>query len=214
MFVLGSEEPGIHTCVPWQCFLFQFPSEHLLLGYTGKSPVPAWGGDSCLSHQEVQSLFGFLAAVELGLVRGSCSEGQHSLCPEKGREGHAGESIPFGKAPSACPAEMGVETRRAGNEGFRERQTPSVCQRLRELYQRCPWSGSSRAAAPGFEAVKKKTQNNAEILTGVLFPPPSQQCGTNCSDGKRLEEAGFHTVEAVDYAPEKKLLSIKGIRGK
>lgn len=61
---------------------------------------------------------------------------------------------------------------------------------------------------------KKKPQNNAEILTGVLFPPPSQQCGTNCSDGKRLEEAGFHTVEAVDYAPEKKLLSIKGIREK
>lgn len=97
----------------------------------------------------------FWQQLNLASFGGSCSEGQHSLCPEKGTEGHAGESIPFGKAPSACPAEMGVETRRAGNEGFRERQTPSVCQRLRELYQRCPWSGSSRAAAPGFEAVKK-----------------------------------------------------------
>uniref|UniRef100_A0A8C3V9P5 Rad51-like C-terminal domain-containing protein n=1 Tax=Catharus ustulatus TaxID=91951 RepID=A0A8C3V9P5_CATUS len=60
--------------------------------------------------------------------------------------------------------------------------------------------------------LSKNLQNNPEILTGVLFPPPFQQHGTNCSDGKGLEEAGFHTVEAVDSAPEKELLSIKGIR--
>ncbi|KAL2309852.1 hypothetical protein Nmel_006082 [Mimus melanotis] len=41
-----------------------------------------------------------------------------------------------------------------------------------------------------------------------------QQCGTNSSDGKRLEEAGFHTVEAVAYAPEKGLLNIEGISEK
>lgn len=28
---------------------------------------------------------------------------------------------------------------------------------------------------------------------------------------KKLEEAGFHTVEAVAYAPKKELLNIKGI---
>ncbi|XP_053833112.1 uncharacterized protein LOC128807091 isoform X2 [Vidua macroura] len=36
-------------------------------------------------------------------------------------------------------------------------------------------------------------------------------CGTNSSDGKNLEAAGFHTVEVVAFAPEKELLNIKGI---
>ncbi|OWK57552.1 DNA repair protein RAD51 1 [Lonchura striata] len=40
---------------------------------------------------------------------------------------------------------------------------------------------------------------------------PSQQCGINANDVKKLEEAGFHTVEAVAYAPKKELLNIKGI---
>lgn len=39
-----------------------------------------------MSYQEVKSQLGFLEAVdELGLTRGSCSEGQHSLCQEKGQ---------------------------------------------------------------------------------------------------------------------------------
>ncbi|NWU88781.1 RAD51 protein, partial [Upupa epops] len=38
-----------------------------------------------------------------------------------------------------------------------------------------------------------------------------EQCGINANDVKKLEEAGFHTVEAVAYAPKKELLSIKGI---
>lgn len=41
--------------------------------------------------------------------------------------------------------------------------------------------------------------------------PPLQQCGINANDVKKLEEAGFHTVEAVAYAPKKELLNIKGI---
>ncbi|OWK50938.1 DNA repair protein RAD51 1 [Lonchura striata] len=39
----------------------------------------------------------------------------------------------------------------------------------------------------------------------------SEQCGINSSDGERLEEAGFHTVEAVAFGTEKELLNIKGI---
>lgn len=35
--------------------------------------------------------------------------------------------------------------------------------------------------------------------------------GIGAADIKKLEEAGFHTVEAVAYAPKKQLLSIKGI---
>lgn len=38
-----------------------------------------------------------------------------------------------------------------------------------------------------------------------------QQCGISASDIKKLEDAGFHTIEAVAYAPKKELLGIKGI---
>ncbi|NXK67754.1 RAD51 protein, partial [Sylvietta virens] len=38
-----------------------------------------------------------------------------------------------------------------------------------------------------------------------------EQCGINANDVKKLEEAGFHTVEAVAYAPKKELLNVKGI---
>lgn len=38
-----------------------------------------------------------------------------------------------------------------------------------------------------------------------------QQCGISGSDIKKLEDAGFHTIEAVAYAPKKELLNIKGI---
>lgn len=56
-----------------------------------------------------------------------------------------------------------------------------------------------------------------EVILGYLccnmsfFPSPFQQCGINANDVKKLEEAGFHTVEAVAYAPKKELLNIKGI---
>lgn len=39
----------------------------------------------------------------------------------------------------------------------------------------------------------------------------TQQCGISASDIKKLEDAGFHTIEAVAYAPKKELLNIKGI---
>ncbi|KAL0165117.1 hypothetical protein M9458_040870, partial [Cirrhinus mrigala] len=38
-----------------------------------------------------------------------------------------------------------------------------------------------------------------------------EQCGISSSDIKKLEDGGFHTVEAVAYAPKKELLNIKGI---
>uniref|UniRef100_A0A3B4WUI4 RAD51 recombinase n=2 Tax=Seriola lalandi dorsalis TaxID=1841481 RepID=A0A3B4WUI4_SERLL len=40
---------------------------------------------------------------------------------------------------------------------------------------------------------------------------PLQQCGISASDIKKMEDAGFHTIEAVAYAPKKELLNIKGI---
>lgn len=51
-------------------------------------------------------------------------------------------------------AEMGVGTRTTVSQGFRARQTPSVCRRLHVLHQRCPRSsGTSRAGVPGSVAV-------------------------------------------------------------
>ncbi|XP_061667455.1 DNA repair protein RAD51 homolog 1 isoform X2 [Syngnathoides biaculeatus] len=38
-----------------------------------------------------------------------------------------------------------------------------------------------------------------------------EQCGISASDIKKLEDAGFHTIEAVAYVPKKELLNIKGI---
>lgn len=45
----------------------------------------------------------------------------------------------------------------------------------------------------------------------LILPLLSQQCGISASDIKKLGEAGFHTIEAVAYAPKKELLNIKGI---
>uniref|UniRef100_A0A4W6DQH1 DNA repair protein RAD51 homolog n=1 Tax=Lates calcarifer TaxID=8187 RepID=A0A4W6DQH1_LATCA len=50
-------------------------------------------------------------------------------------------------------------------------------------------------------------------LTFSLFSPYliHEQSGISASDIKKLEDAGFHTIEAVAYAPKKELLNIKGI---
>lgn len=45
----------------------------------------------------------------------------------------------------------------------------------------------------------------------VMLTLTLQQCGISASDIKKLEDAGFHTIEAVAYAPKKELLNIKGI---
>lgn len=45
-------------------------------------------------------------------------------------------------------------------------------------------------------------------LTDKYF---KQQSGISAADVKKLEEAGFYTVEAVAFAPKKALLGIKGI---
>ena len=38
-----------------------------------------------------------------------------------------------------------------------------------------------------------------------------QANGISATDVKKLEDAGFYTVESVAYAPKKNLLDIKGI---
>ncbi|MGH0122938.1 UNVERIFIED_CONTAM: hypothetical protein FKN15_018605 [Acipenser sinensis] len=68
-------------------------------------------------------------------------------------------------------------------------------------------------------AMQMLSSNNktadAEVEQEENFGPQPlsrlEQCGISANDVKKLEEAGFHTVEAVSYAPKKELLNIKGI---
>ncbi|XP_041907072.1 LOW QUALITY PROTEIN: meiotic recombination protein DLH1-like [Corvus kubaryi] len=71
-----------------------------------------------------------------------------------------------------------------------------------------PWLSCRNASA----AVWSQAMNTG-MSSGVQFSTnfKRQQCGINASDGKRLEEAGFHMVKAMAYAPEKELLNIKVI---
>jgi len=39
----------------------------------------------------------------------------------------------------------------------------------------------------------------------------AQQSGISASDIRKLQEHGYHSVEALAYAPKKELISVKGI---
>uniref|UniRef100_A0A673WQ31 DNA repair protein RAD51 homolog n=1 Tax=Salmo trutta TaxID=8032 RepID=A0A673WQ31_SALTR len=59
-----------------------------------------------------------------------------------------------------------------------------------------------------------EAEAEAEVEEESFGPQPLsrlEQCGISASDLKKLEDAGFHTIEAVAYAPKKELLNIKGI---
>uniref|UniRef100_A0AAZ3SWV7 DNA repair protein RAD51 homolog n=1 Tax=Oncorhynchus tshawytscha TaxID=74940 RepID=A0AAZ3SWV7_ONCTS len=59
-----------------------------------------------------------------------------------------------------------------------------------------------------------RVEAEAEVEEESFGPQPLsrlEQCGISASDLKKLEDAGFHTIEAVAYAPKKELLNIKGI---
>eukprot|EP01027_Heterolobosea_sp_BB2_P011691 GEZU01017007.1.p1 GENE.GEZU01017007.1~~GEZU01017007.1.p1 ORF type:complete len:347 (-),score=113.93 GEZU01017007.1:612-1652(-) len=51
----------------------------------------------------------------------------------------------------------------------------------------------------------------AEEASGPMPIAQLEGSGINAADIKKLQEAGFHTVESVAYAPKKQLLAIKGI---
>uniref|UniRef100_A0A8C9E6T2 Uncharacterized protein n=1 Tax=Phocoena sinus TaxID=42100 RepID=A0A8C9E6T2_PHOSS len=64
-------------------------------------------------------------------------------------------------------------------------------------------------------AMQIQLEANADTsVEGESFDPQPisrlEQCGIHANDVKKLEEAGFHTVEAVAYAPKKELINIKG----
>eukprot|EP00064_Thunnus_orientalis_P011023 superscaffoldBa00001553_g11053 len=64
-------------------------------------------------------------------------------------------------------------------------------------------------------AMRSEARVEAEVEEEENFGPQPlcrlEQCGISASDIKKLEDAGFHTIEAVAYAPKKELLNIKGI---
>ncbi|XP_068859315.1 uncharacterized protein [Aphelocoma coerulescens] len=70
-----------------------------------------------------------------------------------------------------------------------------------------PWLSCRNASA----AVWSRAMNTWMSSGVQLSTNFKRQCGINASDGKRLEEAGFHMVKAMAYVPEKELLNIKGI---
>ncbi|XP_051500413.1 DNA repair protein RAD51 homolog A [Myxocyprinus asiaticus] len=59
--------------------------------------------------------------------------------------------------------------------------------------------------------VEVETELEEEESFGPQLVARLEQCGISSSDIKKLEDAGFHTIEAVAYAPKKELLNIKGI---
>ncbi|KAL7389120.1 hypothetical protein ABVT39_026772 [Epinephelus coioides] len=64
-------------------------------------------------------------------------------------------------------------------------------------------------------AMRSEARVETEVEEEENFGPQPlsrlEQCGISASDIKKLGEAGFHTIEAVAYAPKKELLNIKGI---
>ncbi|KAK5903998.1 hypothetical protein CgunFtcFv8_007728 [Champsocephalus gunnari] len=59
--------------------------------------------------------------------------------------------------------------------------------------------------------VETEVEAEAEESFGPQLLSKLEQCGVSGSDIKKLGDAGFHTIEAVAYAPKKELLNIKGI---
>ena len=66
---------------------------------------------------------------------------------------------------------------------------------------------AAMATKPGMatEAIQEDEEQFGPLLVGLL-----EQHGISSADVKKLQEAGFYTVEAVVYAPRKKLTDIKG----
>ena len=62
------------------------------------------------------------------------------------------------------------------------------------------------------EAPAEQEQEGEEVELGGPTPIKAlEEKGINAGDIKKLEEAGFHTVEAVAFTPKKHLVQVKGL---
>lgn len=132
-----------------------------------------------MSHQELQSLFGFLEAVdELGLARGLAQRVSVPSARRRGREGHLGESIPLGgfhlpavqKAQQKWVLRPGLLKMRGSGKG----KLP-LCTRGSVLCQRCPW----RAAPPellGLDPWLCRGIDPALLGRELRYPPCLHPC--------------------------------------
>lgn len=58
----------------------------------------------------------------------------------------------------------------------------------------------------------QQVEEEAEVeLDGPTPIKALEEKGINAGDIKKLEEAGFHTVEAVAFTPKKALINVKGL---
>ena len=62
------------------------------------------------------------------------------------------------------------------------------------------------------EVAAEVQQEDEEVeLEGPTPIKALEEKGINAGDIKKLEEAGFHTVEAVAFTPKKHLVQVKGL---
>jgi DNA repair protein RAD51 len=62
--------------------------------------------------------------------------------------------------------------------------------------------------------VEEEAQEEQQEALEIDGPSPIkalEEKGINAGDIKKLEEAGFHTVEAVAFTPKKHLIIVKGL---
>ena len=59
--------------------------------------------------------------------------------------------------------------------------------------------------------VEQQQDDQALELDGPTPIKALEEKGINAGDIKKLEEAGFHTVEAVAFTPKKHLVQVKGL---
>nr|XP_002126934.1 DNA repair protein RAD51 homolog 1 [Ciona intestinalis] len=61
------------------------------------------------------------------------------------------------------------------------------------------------------QSVSENKENIEEENCGPLLINKLEQSGISAGDIKKLKEHGYHTVEALAYAPKKELIGVKGI---
>ena len=61
------------------------------------------------------------------------------------------------------------------------------------------------------EAASEEHQEEEMELGGPTPIKALEEKGINAGDVKKLEEAGFHTIEAVAFTPKKHLVQVKGL---
>ena len=64
---------------------------------------------------------------------------------------------------------------------------------------------------PTEEVAQEEEQQEALEIDGPSPIKALEEKGINAGDIKKLEEAGFHTVEAVAFTPKKHLIIVKGL---